>query len=614
MPSRSDLADDDDWPTAAAISNAVTGLIEFGQILSRACDPGRAAPAVWIPTRHGRSAGPADPIDRSDLLQSSLLGAARTLAIECAEVRFHMVDLDRVTLVQPEALVDVMSAPGGEGEMLIRRGKVLVPRLGRKRVEDITLRSRPAARLPAQRGFALRKDGAYGIDALYWDECAQQRPAPGEACVRVHAGSLNFRDVMAATGLLPKGAEASDAGAALELEFSGEVESVGMGVDTVVPGDRVLGMARGSLRRNIALNAERLYHVPAHLSDAEAASIPSVYLTAHYAVSVLGRVREGETILVHSGAGGVGLAAIAVAKRLGAEIFATAGSPKKRAYLKALGARAAMDSRSLSFADEILEATAGRGVDLVLNALPGPFIEKGLACLAPYGRFIELGKRDVYDDRSLGLKALRRNISLHVVDLAALIEERPDLAREMMLNVLALFESRALSPPPVAVFPAGKVTDAVRTFAEARHIGKIAIDLRDPALDVRIARDEFPLDPRGTYLVTGGLSGFGFEIGRRLAEAGAGRVVLVSRSGIHQNSVQEGIARLRRSGADVVTLCADVTDAHEVETVICDLVGSTLPLRGVVHAAVAYDDALLADMTGDKIASVLAPRSPAVST
>ena len=603
-----DLADDDNWPSAAAIADEVASLVEFGQTLSRHCDPGRTAPAVWIVTRHARSIGAADLLDRSRLVQNALMGAARTLAIECPEISFHLLDVDRATLAQPEVLVDVMSAPAAEGEILVRVGKVFLPRLGLKRVEDISLRSRPAARLSVQRNFALRKHGARGIDALYWEECAQQPPAPGEARVRVHAAGLNFRDVMAATGLLPKEAEPSDADAALGLEFCGEVESVGAGVETVAPGDRVLGMARGSLRRTVTLKADRLHPVPAHLGDAEAASIPSVYLTAHYALNVLGRLREGETILVHSGAGGLGLAAIVVAKRLGAEIFATASSPEKRAYLRSLGVREAMDSRSLSFADEVLKATSGRGVDLVLNALPGPFIEKGLACLAPFGRFIELGKRDVYDDRSLGLKALRRNISLHVVDLAALVEERPHLAAEMMRDMLALFVARELSPPPVAVFPAGKVTDAFRTFAEARHIGKIAIDLRDPTLDVRVARDEWPVDPRGTYLVTGGLSGFGFEIGRRLAEAGAGRVVLVSRSGVPSDSIQEDFTRLRQSCANVALLAVDVADACAVEAVIFELVRSPMPLKGIIHAAVVYADALVTDMTRNKIACVLAPK------
>ena len=192
-------------------------------------------------------------------------------------------------------------------------------------------------------------------------------------------------------------------------------------------------------------------------------------------------------MLIHSGAGGVGVAAIALAQRLGAEIYATAGSAEKRDYLKSLGVRAVMDSRSLGFADEVLAATGGEGVDLVLNALPGPFIEKGLACLAPSGRFIELGKRDIYDDRALGLKALRRNISLHVVDLAALIDERPALMRALMDELIALFASGEIAPPPLTVFPAGQVIDAFRYFAQGKHIGKIVVDMRDPDAAVRAA-------------------------------------------------------------------------------------------------------------------------------
>ena len=191
-----------------------------------------------------------------------------------------------------------------------------------------------------------------------------------------------------------------------------------------------------------------------------------------------------------------------------------------------------MDSRSLGFADEVLAATGGEGVDLVLNALPGPFIEKGLACLAPSGRFIELGKRDIYDDRALGLKALRRNISFHVVDLAALIDERPAFIRELMDELIALFASGEIAPPPLTVFPAGQVTDAFRYFAQGKHIGKIVVDMRDPDAAVRAAPAGIALDPDGSYLVTGGLSGFGFAIARDLVEAGAGRVVLASRSGV----------------------------------------------------------------------------------
>ena len=313
-------------------------------------------------------------------------------------------------------------------------------------------------------------------------------------------------------------------------------------------------------------------------------------------------------MLIHSGAGGVGVAAIALAKRLGAEMYATAGSAEKRDYLRSMGVRAVMDSRSLAFAEEVLAATGGEGVDLVLNALPGPFIEKGLACLAPSGRFIELGKRDIYDDRALGLKALRRNISLHVVDLAALIDERPALMRELMDELIALFASGEIAPPPLTVFPAGHATDAFRYFAQGKHIGKIVVDMRDPDAAVRAAPAGIALDGDGSYLVTGGLSGFGFAIARDLLEAGAGRVVLASRSGVARGDVADEIARLKAQGADIVSLALDVADKAQVESVIRDLMAGDKLLKGIIHAAVTYEDAPLERMTPDKIAAVFAPK------
>ena len=413
---------------------------------------------------------------------------------------------------------------------------------------------------------------------------------------------------MAATGLLPKDAERDDASEALGLEFSGVVESVGAGVEGLTPGERVFGMARGSLRRDLTLAAGRLYRVPDGLTDAQAAAIPSVYLTAYYALHHLARLSAGERVLIHSGAGGVGVAAIALAKRLGVEIYATAGNDEKRDYLKSLGVRAVMDSRSLSFADETLAATDSEGVDVVLNALPGPFIEKGLASLAPAGRFIELGKRDIYDDRSLGLKALRRNISLHVVDLAALLDERPALIRKLMDELIALFASGELAPPPLTVFPASQVTEAFRHFASGKHIGKIVVDMRDPEVPVRAAPGGLALDPDGSYLVTGGLSGFGFAIARDLVEAGAGRVVLASRSGVARDDVARDIERMKAQGADIVSMALDVAGKPQVDDAIRDLTTSSKPLKGIVHAAVTYEDAPLERMTPDKIAAVFAPK------
>ena len=600
--------DEHDWPAASDIADAVDRLVEFGRLLAR-LRPGPAPPKVWILTRHARSIGSADPLAAGALVQSALLGAARTLAIECPDAHLRLLDLDRATLMRAEQCAEILSAATDEQELLCRDGRVMASRLIPKRIEDTAPRSRRAALLPADRGFALRQERMHSLDTLFWQESEQQPPGPGEVRVRIDAAGLNFRDVMAAAGLLPNDAESGDASSALGLEFAGDVDAAGAGAG-IAPGTRVAGIARGSLRRHLILRADRVYPLPASLRVEEAAGIPCVYLTAHYALTLLGRLRRGETVLVHCGAGGVGIAAIALAQRLGAEVLATAGSDEKRNYLRSLGVSAVMDSRSLGFAAQVLRATKDRGVDLVLNALPGPFIEKGLECLAHHGRFIELGKRDIYDDRSLGLKALRRNISLHVVDLLSLLDERIDLARAMMRELLELFGSGELRPPPMTVFPASKVMEAFRFFSQARHIGKIVLDLRDPDLDVRtVSGSDPPLDGNATYLVTGGLSGFGFVIGRWLAQAGAGRVVLASRTGVPREDAEREIACLKANGADVAAVALDVADARAVEAMLAGLARGPKPLKGIVHAAAVYADAQLQQMTRDKIEAALAPKA-----
>ena len=308
---------DDDWPSVDAITQEAARLVAFGQILvARLRSTGRTAPEVWIATRHARSAGPADPLDGSDLVQSALIGAARTLAIECPEIRFHLIDLDGAALARAcrRRRCDDGDRCGRRSAGSRRQGSAAAPGPQTRRRHRLAI-PRPRTRLPAERGFVLRKDGARGIDALYWQECAQAAARAGEARVRVDAASLNFRDVMAATGLLPKGAEPTDAGerARARILRRGRKRRRGRR-NARARRPRVRHGARQPAPRRSTLDADRLHRVPAHLSDAEAASIPSVYLTAHYALNVLGRVRKGETVLIHSGAGGLGLAAIAMAR------------------------------------------------------------------------------------------------------------------------------------------------------------------------------------------------------------------------------------------------------------------------------------------------------------
>ena len=253
----------------------------------------------------------------------------------------------------------------------------------------------------------------------------------------MHAVGLNFRDVMAATGLLPAEAEVGLAWERLGFECAGIVRQVGAGVDPALLGKRVVAVTSGAFASQVAVPAALVFEIPQNFTFAQAAAIPTAYATAQYALATLGRIQKGEKVLIHAATGGVGLAAISVAQRHGAEIYATAGSDEKRAYLRKLGVQHIFDSRSLDFADGVLAATDGYGVDLVLNSLPGPFLEKGLNLLASGGRFLEIGKRDIYADTPIGLRALRKNISFFAIDLARLAAERPDRLRDELESVLA---------------------------------------------------------------------------------------------------------------------------------------------------------------------------------
>ncbi len=607
----------------AAILGQVNALVRFGQVLAgmENVDDGVGVKGrinVWVVSRRAKTL-PDDP--RPSLVQaaqSSLYGLARTIAMECPHVHMRLLDLDDVTCADVAAVANQMRTAGAETEIVLRGSSAFVPRFqSPESAKDLPPRLMPRDRLSGEFDVALRQTTASGVDGLAWQAVPQLKMPAGELLIEVISAGLNFRDVMAISGLLPDSAEADDARTALGLEFAGIVRDVAPDVTGFVRGDRVFGLARGALRGTVSVPTELLQKIPDEISFGEAATVPVAYATAHYALNILARVQPGERVLIHSATGGLGLAALALAQKAGCIIFATAGSDRKRAYLRDLGVPHIMDSRTLDFADEVLAGTDGRGVDILLNSLPGPYISKGFACLAPFGRFIELGKRDVYADSAVGLKALRNNVSFHVADLAGMIEARPAEVRKLMNHVTTALAGGSIRPLPLTQFDANDVSAAVRFFADAKHIGKLVVAMDAPELKVASPRADRSIsgEPEvtaiaedGCYLVTGGGRGFGFAVGRWLAENGAGRVVLVSQSGKLPAAEANQLQDLHAAGHDVSVHAVDVSDGPSVSRLLDELAGADKPLRGIIHAAVRYDDARLAEMTPEKIANVFAPK------
>lgn len=588
----------------APIERNVSDLISLGDFMDLFRVGEVAKPRVVILTQ-GADACVEGKGALSRLSMAPLTAVGRVLATETPEYDVRMVDVDQAQFAQPDLLVRAMLSDTAEAELFLAKDVIRAPRL--KIMEEDSF---PARRILVDAAdkdvnFHATMTAPGSIDDLDLFEIPVAPLGKGQVRVRVMAVGLNFRDIMAVTGLLPSEAEELPAWQNLGLEFGGVIEEVDEGVNGFAVGDRVMGMQKHCLQRFLTLDPIALSHVPDHISLEEAATIPSAFATAHYALNHVGRMGKKEKVLIHVATGGVGSAAIQMAKAVDAEIFATAGSPKKRKLLKDQGVHHVMDSRSLKFADDVERITNGGGVDLLLNSLPGDYITKGLDMMAPYGRFLEIGKRDVYADSSVGMKALRKNVSFNVLDLAAMGEERPELLAELMAELVEKFEQRGLEPLQTCVFPIEQVADAVRFMSQAKHVGKVVVSLdqeqfeirRDPARPVSLKRD-------ASYLVTGGTKGFGLTIADWLSRAGAGELLLVSRSGVVAPEDMPSITKMEERGTTVRIEALDVTNAAAVEV----FVQKETRLRGVVHGAAVIKDGFVTQQTPEMISDVLRPK------
>ena len=308
------------------------------------------------------------------------------------------------------------------------------------------------------------------IDSLRCRVCPRTAPGPGEVTIEVYAAGLNFRDVMIALGLYPT---SPGAPSIIGNEISGKIVAVGEGVSDFQIGDEVLAIGMGAFKAFVTTSADGVVLKPPSLPFETAAGFPVVFLTSFYSLHHAARLAKGERILIHSAAGGVGLAAIQIAQSIGAEIFATVGTPEKREFMRTLGIRHVMDSRSMDFAEEIVKLTGGEGVDVVLNSLAGEAIAKGLEILRPYGRFIELGKRDIMENRQIGLLPFSKSISFTSVDFSWLSSLRPGFLQSMFHQIMELYDKGVFKPLPAQFFPISEAAKAFSFMARGTHIGKI---------------------------------------------------------------------------------------------------------------------------------------------
>ncbi len=561
---------------AADAKRATASALAMAQGLSDA----DAAPAkgVWFLTRGGqvleREAG-------GQLTGALLWGVGKVAEREAPQLQPRMIDLDPGAEAPLDDLANELLYPDAETHVAYRLGRRQAARL--VRTADAPAR----LTLPEGSGWALKPDAGGALERLRVEPLPEQALAAGEVRVAIEAVGLNFRDMFVALGVFED---------ELGGEFCGRVIEVGEGVSTVAVGDRVVGLALTTFRSETVMREELIAPAPPGMPVAALATIPTAFVSAALSFGYA-RLGAGDRVLIHAAAGGVGLAAVQLARAAGAEVFATASAPKQ-AYLRSLGVERVFDSRSTAFAREILEATGGEGVDVVLNSLTGPgFIDASLSCLKEGGRFVEMARVDILTEEEMA--AARPDVAYSILMIDVLKEEEPEIPGAVLRGVMERMRTGELTPLTRIRWPLAEAESAIKYMRAARHTGKIT--LTNSALETGRLRED------RAYLVTGGLGGIGCALAGWLADHGAGVIVLNGRRDPDAEAV-EAIAALRARGVRVEVELADVTDGAAVEAMLARIDEALPPLAGIIHSVGALADAALTNQSWERFEEVLWPK------
>ena len=537
------------------------------------------AKGLWLITRG------AQVLERErggELAGATLWGFGKVVSREAVHLQPRMIDLDPELTAPGADLANELLYPDSDTHVAYRFGRRQAARLIRVGAEMERLM------LPEESRWLLEPDAGGSIEKMRVEPLSARNLEPREVRVAIEATGLNFWDVFRAIGLIDVGL--------LGGEFCGKVLETGAGVSTVSAGDLVVGLAFGTFGSETVTREEMVARAPAGIPVTALATMPTAFVSAVLSFDLSG-LEAGERVLIHAGAGGVGVAAIQVAHAAGAEVFATA-SVRKQSYLRSLGVAHVFDSRTTAFGQKILEATDGAGVDVVLNSLTGEgFIEASLSCLKHGGRFVELARVDIYSEEQMA--AARPDVSYHVLKLDVLKEDFPAEPGDALRRVMKRLETGNLTPIIHSQWSLNEAGRAMKFMRAARHIGKIVL-VTSPLESGRLRQDR-------TYLVTGGLGGIGCVMAGWLADRGAGTIVLNGRRPPDAEA-EETIEALKKRGVTVQVELADVTDEEAVNAMLERMNRELPPLGGVIHSVGVLSDGALENQTWEKFEAVLWPK------
>ncbi|MEU0544571.1 SDR family NAD(P)-dependent oxidoreductase [Nocardia sp. NPDC005978] len=546
-----------------------------------------------------------------DPAHAALAGARRVLLNEQPRLRWRLVDVEPDT---GDAELDAeLAIPGSFGyddtdEVFLRTGLRWVP------VVDASLPGRIDALDQAvplhdpEANFTLELPKSRVLSRLGWRGCDRRAPEADEVEVRMLAVGLNYKDPLKVLGVL--GADdlaGTYFGTTPGMEGDAVVVRLGANVTDLAPGDRVMLSSRGMISRFHTAPRDLMSKVPAESRPGFSTNLVS-FATAEHALLELARVRAGDVVLVHGAAGGVGSAAVQIAKLHGAQVIGTASTDERRAYVLDQGADHVLDSRSLNFADDVLGLTAGRGADVVISTAPGEILRRNFKAVAEFGRIVEIGKADIYTGGVLDLRYFDKNVSYHSFDLDRMLGMRRAESVALMNRVETHLVEGTYRRLPFEVYDTDEVAKAFEDVARSTKIGRIAVSLEHAAPLVRPQIPSVRIDPAARYLITGGFGAFGLAVGRWLVGLGATRLTLLGRGGASSAASRDQLAAWEHAGVEVTVEKVDVTDVEAITAVVARAHSPEHPLRGVFHTAGIVDDKRLSVMDRASLESVFRPK------
>ncbi|MGW4843136.1 type I polyketide synthase [Nocardia brasiliensis] len=546
-----------------------------------------------------------------DAGHAALAGARRVLLNEQTRLRWRLIDVEPETAI--DELLAELAVPGAfsddsTDEVLLRDGKrwsLVVTKALPARIDALEA-AQPLADPEAD--FALDVPKSRLLSALAWRRCDRHDPGPGEVEVRMRVIGLNYKDPLKVMGILGE-RELADTffGVSPGMEGVGTVTRIGAGVADLAVGDLVGVAAKDMMRRYCVAGQHTVIRLPDQVRPGICTST-TAFATAEYALLDLARLRPGETVLIHGAAGGVGSAAIQVAVSVGARVIGTASTGERRAHILELGADRAFNSRSLNFAEDVLTATNGVGVDVVLSTAPGEILRQNFKAVTEFGRIVEIGKADIYTGGLLELANFDKNLAYFSVDLDRMYAVRPEQLVGLLRRVYEKIEAGVYRELPYHLHETHEVATAFDEVLQSRRLGRTAIGMDEASPPVRPQLPSVDIDSGATYLITGGFGGFGLATGRWLVGRGARRLVLVGRNGASTAAARSQLAAWRANGVEVVEELADITDFEAVTGIVGRAHSGKQPLRGIFHTAGAVADSRIAAMDFEQLARVYRPK------